>query len=106
MYSHLATVGLWVSGSNMRPWCWWLFDQQFDGYGICDSKETRVNSEPYSYGHYTSNWLFIRIVLIQSHRIVLPTHPLLYIATAGHVAKIWDFSSAGVPTWTCVQGGS
>ena len=37
---------------------------------------------------------------IQSNRIVLPTHPLLYIATPGHVAKIWEFSSAGGPTWT------
>ena len=28
------------------------------------------------------------------------------IAIPGHVAKIWEFSSAGGPTWTCVQGGS
>ena len=56
------------------------------------------------YGHRISSWLFIRIVFIQSHRIVLLTHSLLYIATPGHVAKIWEFSSAGGLTWTCVQG--
>ena len=28
-----------------------------------------------------------------------------YIASPGHVA-IWEFSSAGGLTWTCVQGGS
>ena len=31
-----------------------------------------------------------------------PTHS--FIATPGHVAKIWEFASAGEPTWTCVQG--
>ena len=48
----------------------------------------------------------VRIVSIQSHRIILLAHPLLYIATLGHVAQIWEFSSAGGPTWTCVQEGS
>ena len=100
-------MGLWVSGSNNEAIALvadWSNTQQFDCYAICDSKETGDHGECYLYGHRTSSWLFIRIVSIQSHRIVLLTHPLLYIATPGHVAKIWEFSSAGGPTWTCVQG--
>ena len=73
----------------------WSNTQQVDCYAICDSRETGVHGECYLYDHCTSNWLFIRIISIQSHRNVLPTHPLLYIATPGHVAKIWEFSSAG-----------
>ena len=104
-----AIVGLWVSESNneaMALVALWSNTQQFDDYAICDSKEIGAHGECYLYGHCTSNWLFIRIVFIQSHRIVLFTHSLLYIATPGHAAKIWEFSSAGGLIWTCVQGGS
>ena len=66
----------WVSGSNMSEAmalvAVWSNTQQFDCYAICESKETCVHGECYLYGHCTSNWLFIRIVSIQSHRNVLP----------------------------------
>ena len=90
----MAVVGVW---SNT---------QQFDCYAICESKETCVHGECYLYGHCTSTWLFIRIVSFQSHRIVLSTHPLLYIGTPGHVAKIWEFSSAGGAFLDVRQGRS
>ena len=75
MTDHLfATVGLWVSGSNneaMALMADWSNTQQFDYYTICDSKKIGVYGECYLYDHYISKWLFIRIVFIQSHRIIL-----------------------------------
>ena len=62
----LATVRLWVSGSNMRPWVF---------HRICDMR--RGDTYPrraYLYGHCTCFWLFIRMVLAQSH-IVLSRPP-------------------------------
>ena len=92
----LATVGLWVSGSNIGP----LRLVAGSLFHICKGGEARIHCEYYLYGYCTSSWLFIRIVLFQSH-IVLPALPLLWIVSLlqVYVAQRWEFISAGGPAW-------
>ena len=70
-------------------------------YAICDMRETGGHGEYYLYGHCTCSGLFIRIVLFQSHIIVLPpTHTYIAIASfslQGISLRHGSFSSAGGP---------
>ena len=54
---------------------------------------------------YTRQWLFIRFYLFQSHRILVPLHPRLYIASfvlQVYVVQTWEFFlRAGVREYAC-----